>query len=63
MCEWFSAFFENAFVSLVMRRFPIRIERFWRSENDVLMCFGVHSYLLLEASCHCPIGYRNMADR
>jgi hypothetical protein len=28
---WFSVFFENAFVSLVKRRFVVRAERFWRS--------------------------------
>src|SRR5204863_3109761 len=37
---WFSVFFENAFVSRVMRRLPIRIFRFWRSTYDVLTCFG-----------------------
>ena len=37
---WFSTFFENAFVGRVNRRMLIRIVRFWRSTNDVEMCFG-----------------------
>jgi hypothetical protein len=35
MCAWFSAFYENALVRRVIRRLPIRIERFCRSANDV----------------------------
>jgi hypothetical protein len=31
-------FFENAFVSLVNRRTRMRIVKFCRSANDVLMC-------------------------
>jgi hypothetical protein len=33
-------FLLNPFVSRVKRRIPIRIERFWRSTNDVLMWSG-----------------------
>ena len=40
MCMWFSNFFENALVNLVKRRICIRMVRFWRSTNDVLMCFS-----------------------
>ena len=37
---WLSTFFENAFVSRVNRRMPIRIVRFWRSTKLVLMWRG-----------------------
>ena len=40
MWPWFSHFFENAFVSLVKRRIPIRMLRFCRSAYDVEMCSG-----------------------
>src|SRR5665213_1120806 len=40
MCAWFSAFFEKALVSRVMRRLPILIERLLRSTNDVLTYLG-----------------------
>ena len=33
MCSWFLAFFEKAFVSRVMRRLPILIFRFCRSDR------------------------------
>ncbi len=37
--QWFSNFFEKAFVNRVKRRIPIRMVRFARSTYDVLMCF------------------------
>jgi len=43
MCAGFSAFFEKAFVSRVMRRLPMRILRFWRSTKLVETCFGSQS--------------------
>jgi DNA-damage-inducible protein D len=46
MWTWFSNFLENAFVSLVNRRMCMRMVRFWRSTNDVEMCFGGVSYWL-----------------
>ncbi len=46
MCEWFSNFFEKAFVRRVKRRIDIRIVRFARSTYDVLMCAGSGSPMM-----------------
>ena len=40
MCPWFSSFLLKELVSRVKRRIPIRIDKFWRSTNEVEMCLG-----------------------
>ena len=39
MAKWFASRFEKALVSRVNRRMLIRMVRFWRSTQDVLMRF------------------------
>lgn len=38
---WLSSFLLKPFVSRVKRRMLMRMVRFWRSTNDVLMCLGL----------------------
>ena len=53
-CSWFSSFFEKAFVSLVDRRIPMRIESFCRSVWLVKTCLisGVPETTAFRAPMH-----------